>query len=331
MKSPITGKEMSLQKEERTLEFRKEEFKVMFHYYLCSDSGEQFTSTELDEINMNQVYNQYRDKHNLPFPEEVQEIREKYGLAATKMSEVLGFGVNSYRNYENGEVPSNANGKLLQLANDPKKFRQLVELTETLEKTNKEELLLKIDKLILDANSFNLELEDYLLDAKLPDEYSGYKKPNFKKLAEMVVFFTEQMQPWKTQMNKLLFYADFSAFKKTCFSISGTQYRAIQMGPVPKNYHSVFEYLAKEDFVDVWETTLSADAVGEQFKPHVGRSFNKSIFSDLELETLKEVVIKFKGKKTKDFVDISHKEKGWIENEKSKNLISYKYAFDLQF
>ena len=59
MKSPITGKEMSLHKEERTMTFRKEPFNVLYHYFLCEDSKEQFTSTELDEININQLYNQY--------------------------------------------------------------------------------------------------------------------------------------------------------------------------------------------------------------------------------------------------------------------------------
>jgi hypothetical protein len=68
MKSPITGKEMRLTKERRSMDFRKETFEVVFHYYKCEDSGEQFTTTALDEVNMNQVYNQYRDKFNIPFP-----------------------------------------------------------------------------------------------------------------------------------------------------------------------------------------------------------------------------------------------------------------------
>lgn len=97
MKSPITGLEMKLTKEQRSMIFRKETFDIVFHYYQCEDSGEQFTSAALDELNMNQVYNQYRDKFNIPFPDEINNIRSKYGLSASKMSEILGFGVNSYR------------------------------------------------------------------------------------------------------------------------------------------------------------------------------------------------------------------------------------------
>lgn len=56
MKSPVTGKEMKLTKERRLMHFRKEAFEIVFHYYKCEDSGEQFTTTELDEVKMNQVF-----------------------------------------------------------------------------------------------------------------------------------------------------------------------------------------------------------------------------------------------------------------------------------
>ena len=105
MKSPITGNEMTLMKEKRSMDFRKESFEVVFHFHKCEESGENFTSDELDEVNLNQVYNQYRDKFNILFPDEIIRIREKYKLSASKISEILGFGTNSYRQYESGEMP----------------------------------------------------------------------------------------------------------------------------------------------------------------------------------------------------------------------------------
>jgi putative zinc finger/helix-turn-helix YgiT family protein len=331
MKSPITGKEMILKKEKRSLVFRKEEFPVLYHYYQCKDSKEQFTSTELDDANMKQIYNQYRDKYNLPFPDDINGIREKYGVSATKMSEILGFGVNSYRNYESGEVPSLANARLIQLANDPKKFKELVELSDALEDDAKDKLLKKIDHLNDKEKReiFSFRLQGYLLDNRQADEYTGYRKPNLDRLTEMVVFFTEELQPWKTKMNKLLFYADFLLFKKTCTSMSGACYRAINMGPVPNNFNSIFEYMANNDDVDIYETEFQ-DGHGEQFKPNKKRKFNSKYFSEIELATLREVAKQFKTTSTKAIIEISHQEKGWKENEQEKNLISYQeYAFDL--
>ncbi|MBU3676785.1 MAG: XRE family transcriptional regulator, partial [Chitinophagaceae bacterium] len=58
MESPNTGKPMVLMQEHRTMEFRKETFSIVYHAYRCEDTGEQFTTTALDELNMNQVYNQ---------------------------------------------------------------------------------------------------------------------------------------------------------------------------------------------------------------------------------------------------------------------------------
>ena len=65
MTSPITGKEMVLVKEKTTLRFRNEDFEIVYHSYKCKDSGESFTTNELDEININQVYVQYREKYGV--------------------------------------------------------------------------------------------------------------------------------------------------------------------------------------------------------------------------------------------------------------------------
>src|SRR5690606_12157454 len=148
MKSPITGKEMKLTKERRSMDFRKETFEIVFHYYKCEHSGEKFTTTSLDEVNMNQVYNQYRDKFNIPFPDEIIRIREKYGLSAAKMSEILGFGINSYRQYESGEMPSASNAKLIQMVEDPKKFIEMVELCVTLDEKTKSKFIHKANSIL---------------------------------------------------------------------------------------------------------------------------------------------------------------------------------------
>jgi hypothetical protein len=63
MKSPITGKEMILVKEKRTLSFRKEAFEVVFYSFKCEDGGESFTTTHLDDLNLSQLYDQYWAKH----------------------------------------------------------------------------------------------------------------------------------------------------------------------------------------------------------------------------------------------------------------------------
>lgn len=55
MKSPVSGKDMELKTETRQIFYKGENIKILFHYYFCKDSGQNFTTTELDEKNLNQI------------------------------------------------------------------------------------------------------------------------------------------------------------------------------------------------------------------------------------------------------------------------------------
>ncbi|GAO27760.1 type II toxin-antitoxin system antitoxin SocA domain-containing protein [Geofilum rubicundum] len=234
MNSPFTGKEMTIVKEWRTMSFRKDKFEVLFHSYKCEDTGEQFEDEAFAQLNFNQLINQYRVKYSIPFSEQIIAIREKYNLSAAKMSEILGFGINGYRQYEGGEVPNQSNAKLIQLAEDPHEFKKLVNYCTTLDQKVRDKTCRIIDNLLEEQkkNKFEKQLEEYFFGACLPNALTGYRTPDLRKFSEMVVFFAEKLQPWKTKLNKLLFYADFMMHKQTGFSMSGIQYRALPMGPV---------------------------------------------------------------------------------------------------
>jgi putative zinc finger/helix-turn-helix YgiT family protein len=329
MKSPITGKEMSLRKEVRPLTFRKEEFKVIYHFYLCIDSGEQFTTSELDDININQLHNLYRERYNIPFTDEILAIRKQYNLSAQKMSESLGFGVNAYRNYEHGEIPNESNGKLIRLAEDPKIFKTIVEESAPLDNKIKASILMTIDSVIMERkmNRNRDCFEAYLLGNSFPNESSGYSKPSLQKFTEMVVFFAEKISPFKVKLNKLLFYADFANYKFHCHSISGLKYAAINYGPVPDNYNAIFEYITKNGIIDIKTTELPDGYTGEQFRNL--RPFDPDVFSDDELRILQAVTDRFSTTSGKDLATLSHEEFAWVEHQENKSIISYSHAFDL--
>ena len=75
MKSPFTGKEMTLVHEKRTWVFRGEEYEYMHSAWKCEDSGELFTTDEMDDDSFIQVTNQYRVKYGIPFTEEMIAVR----------------------------------------------------------------------------------------------------------------------------------------------------------------------------------------------------------------------------------------------------------------
>lgn len=333
MKSPFTDGEATLQHEKKELEFRKDTFTIIQFYYKCDDTGEEFTTDELDQINVNQLYNQYREKYGVPFPDEIKEIREQYGLSAVKMSEILGFGVNSYRQYESGDIPTVASGRLIQAARDPEEFKKFINdskavLTDREYKRFSE----RVDELIEAKRSklWDTMFIEQIFNHSKPTEYTGYKKPSLDRVASMLAYFSERIPDlWKTKLNKLFFYTDFLHYRRTGYSISGIAYRAIPFGPVPAEYDKLYVKLKDDQCAAIGFVEFDNGNYGETIT--ATRKFEPGEFTDAELNTLKDVADKFASSTTSKIVNTSHQEKAWKENKPGHDLISYqKYAFELQ-
>lgn len=321
----------SLQKEIRELTYRKDQFKIVAHFYKCEKCGEEFTTTETDTISLIQAHNQYRESYNIPFPEEIAAIREKYELSAAKMSEVLGLGANGYSNYEKGEMPVPALSKLIATAAKPSVFKEfLIDARSGFSDNGFEKAKEKVDFLIEQENksvplylSLNIHSE--------ANNYTGYKRPDAERIAGLVTMYIQNCIPEfndKLKLNKLLFYTDFCHYKNHGKSISGLSYRAIQYGPVPANYDNVYSYLESEQIIVSEWIRLSNGSAREVFKTY--NDFETKFFSPDELKTINTVINHFNKTSTWDMVDLSHKEKAWKELEAGKQLISYQdYAFDL--
>ena len=326
MKSPLTGNEMTLLKEWRTMEYRKEKFEVMFHFYRCVDTGEQFEDEQYSQLNFNQVVNQYRVRHHIPFPEQIQKIRSKYELSASKMSEILGLGVNSWRNYEGGEVPSTAIANLVHVMAKPENFVQQIQLYSNLADKEKEKIIKHVQKLLTGLCYCADPLYQF---NNQPDITTGFKAFDRIKTEQIISFFAERLQPFKTKLNKLLFYTDFAHFRNIGQSITGLRYNAIQFGPVPYNYDILFGTLADLDIVDI-EYAMTPNGEVERILPNPNYHFDASLFLPSELESMEYVSKIFKDTTASEIADISHKEPAWTENINGKKLIPFHYAFRLE-
>jgi uncharacterized phage-associated protein/DNA-binding transcriptional regulator YiaG len=334
MQSPITGKQMPLIKEPAVkLNFRKEEFEITYHHYLCEDSGEHYTTDELDRINLTQVYNRYREKYGIPFPDEIKEIREMYRISASKMSEILGFGANSYRLYEAGEIPSVANGRLILAIRHPDNFINQIEASSHLLTEKEKSKYIERAEQLLDEqrrNTWEILLCRHIFKYENVNEFSGYRKPDYKKIAQIINFFSDRIEyVFKTKLNKLLFYSDFGYFKLTGYSMTGITYRAIQMGPVPAEYNLLYDKLMDDELVSVSQILFDNGNYGE-FLTGLHK-FDNELFTPDEINVLNAVVEKLGKLRTSDIVELSHQESAWIKTNEDKSLISYpKYAFDLK-
>ena len=77
MKSPLTGKEMKLMSEPSTMDYKGKTYNVIHHHYLCETTGEQFTTSELDEMNLLELNKQVK----LDFLDQFETTEGKINIA----------------------------------------------------------------------------------------------------------------------------------------------------------------------------------------------------------------------------------------------------------
>ena len=111
--------------------YRGDEFVIYQHNYKCNKCNRIFSTKETEEYNERLLHNKYREKYNIPSPEQLIFVRELYGLSQTRMSEILGFGPNQYRLYEAGDIPTGGNATVLSLIINPEEFKTILEKKKT--------------------------------------------------------------------------------------------------------------------------------------------------------------------------------------------------------
>ena len=324
LKSPFTGgkvKEVSTTEEH---EFRKEKLLVHVRYYVCEDTGERFTTTEQDELLFNELYSQYRANHGIPFPDEIKEIRIHYGMNYQQMTKILGFGVNQYAQYEKGQMPSESNGKLLSAIMNKQFMLHLLEDSRAeFDQREYEKVLHSI--LTSETKPENEVLKRIIYRDTRRSIYNGFGQINVAKVSEMIKFFIcKESGMFPTKLNKDLFYSDFLHYKLHGQSISGLQYQAIQYGPVPFHYDTIYDNIdgIRKDIVivhDMESTCLNCSA------------FDAKAFNEQELKTLEIVLSKIKPLTTQEVIDRSHEEDAWRNHCEGFQLIPYSESFSLKF
>jgi transcriptional regulator with XRE-family HTH domain len=300
----------------RKTTFRKENFEYI-HTGIIDEAGDCWTTTELDEANIFQVYNQYRVKHGIPFPDEIIALRKHYGLSAAKMSQILGFGINQYRNYEDGEVPSISNARVIIAAREKDVFLTFLSATKS-DLTEAEYTRIK--------NKIESVKGDFQM-AGAPSETSGYVSLSIDKIAAVVKLILSNIGPtFVTKMNKLMFYCDFIHYKKHGYGITGLTYRALQYGPVPESWGKIYASLPE---INMEEYVYPSGQSGVQLVTQI-KSEN-SLLSDLELQTVGRVCKLFTDTSAGEISKISHLETAWTANNDRHSIISYQEAFSLNY
>lgn len=306
------------------LTFRKSELTVPYLFFK-DKYGEEYTTTQIDTLNLILIQNAYREKNSIPFADEIKDLRKRYGLTAKKMSKLLGFGENQYRLYEDGEMPSLSNAKMISGTEDTGFVERLIAEAPGLFTEREHEKLRKRISEIKSSLKDHKANALYSKFARPRNRYNGYASLCSEKLEQLMIFFTHHLSGvFETKLNKLLFYTDFYHYKFHARGISGLQYRAITYGPVPLNYGTLYESFdsLRKDIVERAGYTGSIIYAEKDFDP--------SLFTDDELATMQKILRHFKSTSSKSISLKSHEEAAWLKNEASRSIIDYSDAFTLK-
>ena len=326
LNSPITGKPMRLVYEPDTIEFRGEKYPIVYPSYRDDESGEGFTTTESDGVWYNQLTNQYREKHGIPYQNEIMALRELYGLSATKMSLILGFGTNQYRLYEEGDVPSESNRKMIRSAMNPKVFLDLVHSSQH---QLPEKEFVKITAKIKTIISADENRQDEQWEVKRPFRSgrglaNGFAPLSTVRLKNLLLYVLGQMgETFQTKMNKVLFYIDFLSYRERGIAISGLAYNALEFGPVPQRWDRVYSAF------DEVEEQLRLVQGQECMSLKTSVEADMSGFSEQEMVMIDTVCKKMKNLTSRAVTKLSHEEPAWKENIGKPETIPYSKAFSL--
>ena len=325
--SPYSGKPMRVVYENDTWAFRGEKFPYVHIAFRDDERGEQFTTTESDTVCYVQVTNQYRAKYGIPYTDEIIAVRQRYGISAAKMSLILGIGVNQYRLYEQGEVPSVSNGRMIRSIMNPKVMLEMVESSKNeLSHSEYEKLIARVKTIIDDSESYKLQqYETKRIYSTLRGADNGYAQLSLTRLKNIMLYILNRCDDvWCTKMNKLLFYVDFLSYRERGIAMTGLSYRAIDFGPVPDRWDRVYS-----EFTEVkQELRQVGDFVGNIL--NTTTNAETSIFLDDEIKVLDAVCSHFSTKTAREISHISHNELAWINHHEKHEHIPFDDAFSMK-
>ena len=161
-------------------------------------------------------------------------------------------------------------------------------------------------------------------------------RKNEKLIHAMVFFIKKTKHCYKLKLFKLLYFLDFEHFKQTGRSVTGLEYFAWKMGPVPNSLYDKINNpdALKQFFAFTPERFFDSDFTNDRvirLSPKI--SFDKNLFSKRELRIMNRLADLYKGAKSKDMTEISHDRKGpWYKVFKKENkpqqIIPYEYILD---
>jgi uncharacterized phage-associated protein len=151
-----------------------------------------------------------------------------------------------------------------------------------------------------------------------------------EKLINAILYFAKYTRYMgKIKLFKLLYLLDFEHFRQTGQSVTGLDYRAWELGPVPIRLMQEWEDLKPDLAAAVSiQPEKIIDYVRETVIPRV--EFDDSHFTRRELRIMQELAEKYGEVYSHKLIDVTHAENGaWVKVWNNGKGFDYLIAYDL--
>lgn len=129
-----------------------------------------------------------------------------------------------------------------------------------------------------------------------------------EKLLHSVAFFAENVDKCgKIKLFKLLYFLDFEHYKLTGRSVTGMDYFAWKMGPVPKDLYEEIND-PRDDLIEFMEIQEIDVRKGTMLKFIIKQEFNPNLFSKRELRIMDQLANKYSKSKASEMIEETHLE-----------------------
>ncbi|MFL9584001.1 Panacea domain-containing protein [Stenotrophomonas sp. AB1(2024)] len=152
-----------------------------------------------------------------------------------------------------------------------------------------------------------------------------------EKFVQAILYFAHSTQALgKIKLFKLLFLLDFEHFRQTGRSVTGLEYRAWRMGPVPAALVQQWDQL-EEGLRDAIRIVPEQVITYWREKVVPLQPFDASHFSKRELRLLEAIAQEYRETLSDAMIDMTHAENGawaktWQEGAGNDRVIEYRLA-----
>lgn len=300
---------------------KSRQVKYIETYFVCENvdnDNKEYVNASMMNENLRRARNEYRKLCGLLLPEEIVNIRGKYGLSQVDLARILGWGDVTITRYETKAIQDQTYDNILRdIKDNPKKLLEYYNQNiERLDSRKREAIESNINKYI--KAEHNCVLERYYMDYMSPSAANGYVTLNEDKVVAIVWYLAKNISNlYKIKLAKLLWYIDMLSFKYHKKGITGMVYLHKQMGALPVgdvalltlDHISVEEEPCEASFEDIRYHFIPLD------EP------NLDVLSIQEVDIINEVIKKFKEYSTKEIVEYMHKERVYINTSMNEMLL----------